>query len=88
MEDMRIDYERIINSLQLKNDELMLRVNLLKNICDRLQDYISDNNLNHTRVEFKTLDDKYIEDLEKYNNLVVMTIPELKFVISNESKGE
>ena len=85
---MNIDYEKVIKSLQLEKDELRLKVNLLKNLCDRLQDYISDNNLNHERVKFMTLDDEYISDLEKYNDLVVMTIPELKFIISNESKGE
>lgn len=79
------NYNKYIESLQLENAELRLKVNLLENICERLRDYFSDNNLNHKNIKFLTLNDEYISSLEEYKDIIVVKIPEVKFVIS--SKG-
>ena len=51
---------------------------MLENICDKLNDFISDNNLRHKR--FVTEDEKYI-NYDEYKKLQTIVIPETRYLI-------
>ena len=73
----------IIDSLSTQNEELKLRIIMLKNICDKLNDYISDNNLKHKR--FITEDEKYI-NYDEYKKIQTIVIPETRYLILAEDE--
>lgn len=70
--------KEIIDSLHTQNTELKLRIIMLENICDKLNDFISDNNLRHKR--FVTEDEKYI-NYDEYKKLQTIVIPETRYLI-------
>ena len=55
----------IIDSLYTQNTELKLRIKILENICDKLNDYISDNNLEHKRFITEEENISYYEFLKE-----------------------
>ena len=70
--------KEIIDSLVTQNTELKLKIIMLENICDKLNDYISDNNLRHKR--FVTEDEKYL-NYDEYKKLQTIVIPETRYLI-------
>ena len=77
--------DKIINSLNNENKELIARVKLLENIVDKMNDYIYDNNLGHYR--FYGNDYEYI-DYEEYRNLKSIVIPETRYLVLVSDKDE
>ena len=73
--------EKIIESLSIENKQLKLQVEMLENIADKLNYYISDNNLKHKR--FITENEDKI-DYDEYKKLHVIVIPETRYIIVGE----
>lgn len=76
-----INKETIIDSLSAENKQLKLQVEMLENIADKLNDYISDNNLKHRR--FIT-ENKTKLDYDLYKKLHIIVIPETRYIIVGE----
>ena len=81
----REDKDLIIDSLHTQNVELKLRIIMLESICDKLNDYISDNNLRHRR--FVTEEENYI-NYDEYKQIQTIVIPETRYLILVEERSD
>lgn len=70
--------DEIIDRLYTQNCELDLKIRMLETMCDKLNDYISDNNLRHKR--FITENENYLV-YDDYKKIQTIVIPETRYLI-------
>lgn len=85
---MREDKDKIIDNLLTNNKIKDLQIELLVNLCERLEDYISDNNIGHKRVMITDLEGNQLRDINDFKTIVCVNIPEMKFLIKGSDENE
>ena len=82
MEGIERIYSQKCKELELAN----IKIKILENICDKLEDFISDNNITHERPYITDIDNNEINSIKDYKEIVVLHIPETTFLIKGSDK--
>lgn len=83
-----IEYEKIIEQLELDKMELKNKVNVLYKLCKKLEEYINKHNLIEANIEISNQNGKQISSLSEFDKITYLKIPKAIYVIINDEKGD
>ena len=81
---MDIEDKELIEQLERKNLILQNKVNILYELCDKLEGYINSHNLLDKQIEYKNQNGKQVSKISDYNDIVYLEIPSAVYVIAEK----